>query len=114
VRPGQTDPQLEGKRPAEAPPATITAGADWNPIQPLTLSAQLRWVSAEYQDDLNTIKLGSALTVDLGAGWRFHDHLSVFGKVENLMNANVATAYTTGVFNIAAPRTFEVGLSYAQ
>jgi len=113
LRPGAADPLADGKRPAEAPPATITAGADWSPLTPLTLSAQLRWVAREYQDDLNTISLGSALTVDIGAAWQLRDHLSVFGRIENLANATVATAYTTGVYNVAAPRTFEFGVTYA-
>ncbi|MGB8365168.1 MAG: TonB-dependent receptor [Rhizomicrobium sp.] len=114
VHPGAGAPFLAGKRPAEAPTATITAGALWQPFERLTLDADLRWVSAQFDNDLNTIKLGSAFTLDLRAAWLVADGVSLFGKIDNVTDANVATADTTGVFNVAAPRTFEIGLTYAE
>jgi vitamin B12 transporter len=113
VRPGATAPQLSGKRPAQAPGAVITAGAHWEPLSPLSLDADLRWVSAQYEDDLNTIKLGSALTLDVRAAWKFSNGVSLYGKIDNALDAKVATGNTTGVINIGAPRIFEIGLSYA-
>ncbi len=113
VHPSASAPFLAGKRPAEASPATITAGVLWQPLEKLTLDADLRWVGAQFDNDLNTIKLGSAFTLDLRAAWLIGDGISVFGKIDNATDANVATADTTGVFNVAAPRTFEIGLSYA-
>ena len=114
VHPGAGAPFLAGKRPAEAPPATITAGIFWQPLGELTLDSDLRWVAAQFDNDVNTIKLGSAFTLDLRAAWLIGDGISVFGKVDNATDANVATANTTGVFNVAAPRTFEIGLRYAE
>jgi outer membrane cobalamin receptor len=113
VRPGSAAPLLSGKRPAQAPGATVTAGAHWQPLSPLSLDADLRWVSAQYEDDINTIKLGSALTIDIRADWAIREHLSLYGKIDNALDAKVATGNTTGVINIGAPRILEVGLSYA-
>jgi len=90
----------------------ITAGAHWQPISPLSFDADLRWVSAQYEDDINTIKLGSALTLDVRAGWKIKDGVSLYGKIDNALDAKVATGNTTGVINIGAPRVFEIGLSY--
>ena len=114
VRPGAATPQLSGKRPAQAPAAVITSGAVWNPLEPLALESDLRWVSSQYEDDLNSIKLGSALVVDLRADWQISDGIGLFGRVGNLLNAKVATGNTTGVINTGAPRVFEMGLRYAR
>jgi outer membrane receptor protein involved in Fe transport len=113
VHGGGIDPQLNGKRPAQAPDATITGGIVWKLLPPLSLEGDLRWVSSQFEDDLNTIKLGSALTIDLRADWQIRDGISIFGKIENLMDAKVATGNTTGVINIAEPRIFEIGVGYA-
>ena len=113
VSPGPSAPLLNGKRPAQAPGAVITAGAHWQPLSPLSLDADLRWVGAQYEDDINTIKLGSALTIDVRADWAIREHLSLYGKIENALDAKVATGNTTGVINIGAPRIFEIGLNYA-
>jgi outer membrane receptor protein involved in Fe transport len=114
VHPGTAAPLLNGKRPAQAPDAVITAGAHWQPIAPLSFDADLRWVSAQYEDDINTIKLGSALTLDVRAGWTFANQVSLYGKIDNALDAKVATGNTTGVINIGAPRIFEIGIEYAQ
>jgi outer membrane receptor protein involved in Fe transport len=114
VHPGAAAPLLIGKRPAQAPGAVITAGAHWQPITPLSFDADLRWVSAQYEDDINTIKLGSALTLDVRADWKFADQVSLYGKIDNALDAKVATGNTTGVINIGAPRIFEIGVEYAQ
>jgi vitamin B12 transporter len=113
VHPGTAAPLLSGKRPAQAPGAVITAGAHWEPIAPLSFDADLRWVSAQYEDDINTIKLGSALTLDVRADWKIRNGVSVYGKIDNALDAKVATGNTTGVINIGAPRIFEIGVEYA-
>jgi len=113
VHPGAAAPLLRGKRPAQAPGAVITAGVHWRPLEPLSFDTDLRWVGAQYEDDLNTIKLGSALTLDVRAAWQFLDHVSLYGKIDNALDAKVATGNTTGVINIGAPRVFEIGLTYA-
>jgi len=112
VHPGAAAPLLSGKRPSQAPGAVITAGAHWQPLEPLTVDTDLRWVGAQYEDDINTIKLGSALTVDVRAAWQFAEHVSVYGKIDNALDAKVATGNTTGVINIGEPRIFEIGLGY--
>lgn len=113
VHPGSVAPLLAGKRPAQAPGATVTAGARWQPLASLTLDADMRWVSSQFEDDLDTIKLGSALTIDLEAAWLVGDGVSVFGKIENVADTKIATGNTTGVINIGEPRIFEIGLGYA-
>ncbi len=106
--------QLNGKRPAQAPEATVTGGAAWEPVRPLDLSADIRWMSMQYEDDLNTLKLGSAVVLDLRAAWRFQQDWSVYVALNNATAARVATqAADDGTIDYDAPRTVSVGISYA-
>ena len=105
---------LKGKRPAESPTTTITAGADWAPIDKLTLDAQVHWDSARFEDDLNTLKLGSAFVLDLRAEYEIRDRVSIFVAVDNVADDNIATGDTTGVVNYGEPRVYEIGLKYAE
>ncbi len=78
-RAGAQAPQLTGKRPSQAPRLTATAGLVVTPLAPLTLSANLRYESARFADDLNTLKLrlAPATTVDARASWALTDGISV-------------------------------------
>ena len=106
--------QLDGLRPAQAPVATITAGAIWHPLDVLSVSADLRWESARFDDDLNTRRLGSAFALDMRGAWRFCGSWSVYIAVDNVADAAIATAVASnGIVSYDAPRTFSVGLRYA-
>ena len=109
-----TAAQLDGKRPAQAPLATITAGAVWQPVDPLSLSADLRWESARFDDDLNTRRLGPAFVLDLRGAWRFCPDWSAYVALNNVTDANIATAIdATGIVSYDSPRTVSVGFTYA-
>jgi outer membrane receptor protein involved in Fe transport len=121
VQSAQHYPLINGNRPAQAPLATITGGATWAPIAPLHLDADLHWESNRFEDDQNTLPLGSAFVLDLRASWFFHPDLSLFAAVYNATNSDVATGETSTitigpstqeVVSLGQPRTFEVGLSY--
>ena len=106
--------QLEGKRPAQAPVATITAGATWYPLAPLGLTADIRFESARFDDDLNSRRLGSALTLDLRADWTVAHDWSFYVAADNLTDARIATAVdATGVVSYDAPRMVSAGIRYA-
>jgi outer membrane receptor protein involved in Fe transport len=122
VQSAQHYPQINGNRPAQAPLATITGGASWTPISRLRLDADLHWESDRFEDDQNTLPLGSAFVLDLRASWFFHPDLSLFAAVYNATNSDIATGETSTitigpstreVTSLGQPRTFEVGLSYA-
>jgi len=112
IPPGE--PSLTGNRPAQAPPVTITAGATWLPLSRLKLNADLHWESTRFEDDQNTMRLGSAFVLDLKAAYRLTGALSAFVSVENAANANIATAEAAdGTISYGQPRVWEAGLSYA-
>jgi len=114
VHPGAAAAQLAGKRPAQAPRMTLTGGVSWRPMDRLSLDADLRFEGKRFEDDLNTLTLGAAFKLDLRAAWRLRDSLSAYVAVDNATDADIATAEATNfVYSYDAPRTFEVGLTYA-
>ena len=106
-------PSLTGNRPAQAPPVTITAGATWTPLTKLKLDANLHWESARFEDDQNTMRLGSAFVLDLRASYLLTETLSAFVGVDNATNADIATAQAAdGTISYGEPKMWEVGLTY--
>lgn len=110
---GVNAPQLDGKRPAQAPRMTITGGVQWQVFDPLNLRADIRYESMRYDDDLNTRRLGSVFVLDVAARWRLHNGLSAFVALDNALDANIATGVTgANVYSYGEPRIFRVGLTY--
>ena len=110
---GSIEPQLTGKRPAQAPIWTATAGADWRIIDRLTLSAVVRYESGRFDDDLNQNPLGTALTENARLTWTLNRHAELFLNGENLSDARVATAVNTdGTVSYGEPRIVSVGVSF--
>ena len=109
---GAVAPQLTGKRPAQAPSFTATAGADWQAIERLGLHADLRYESSRWDDDLNTVHLGPGTRVDAQADWAFSRSMKVFVEATNLLDARIQTANTSGVVSYDEPRVVRVGLSF--
>jgi iron complex outermembrane recepter protein len=113
MHPDAANAQIRGNRPAQAPPVTITAGAAWQALERLKLDADLHWESARFEDDQNTMRLGSAFVLDLRAAYRFVGPLSAFISVANVTDTNIATAEAAdGTISYGAPRLYEVGLTY--
>ncbi|MGN6148728.1 MAG: TonB-dependent receptor domain-containing protein, partial [Rhizomicrobium sp.] len=106
-------PSLTGNRPAQAPPVTITGGAAWLPFDKVKLDADLHWESARFEDDQNTMRLGSAFVLDMKASYLLTEALSAFVALDNATNANIATAQAAdGTISYGQPRMWEVGLTY--
>ncbi|WP_374569632.1 TonB-dependent receptor [Phenylobacterium sp.] len=109
---GASAPQLTGKRPAQTPEVTATAGLDWSPLERLTLSADARYESMRYEDDLNSRRLSPGVVVDARAAWKVRQDAEVYLAVDNLADTDLEVAETaTGVESYAAPRAVRVGFS---
>lgn len=104
--------QLTGKRPAQAPALTVTAGGCWRPLARLTLDADLRYESKRFEDDLNQRVLKAGSSLDLRAGWKLSPWTEVYLAADNALNADLAVSQTAdGVTGYAAPRTVYVGFA---
>jgi outer membrane receptor protein involved in Fe transport len=109
---GASAPQLTGKRPAQTPELTLTAGADWRLVDALSLSADLRYESMRWEDDLNSRKLSAGLQLDARAAWRLGEGREVYVAAENLLDEELEVGETAdGVESYAAPRTIRIGFS---
>ena len=112
VHGGTIDPVLTGNRPAQAPIWTATAGADWRVIDRLTLSADVRYESLRFDDDLNTNPLNAATTADARATWHLTRQADLFLDGQNLFDAKVATAVNTDkTVGYGPPRIISIGVS---
>ncbi len=104
---------LDGKRLAQVPRHTLTAGLRWSAPGKVEVTANLRWVSAQYDDDANTLRLAPATTVDIGVSRKFARGWEIFAAIDNLFDATVETGLPSpGVVNIAPPRTLRGGVRW--
>ncbi len=109
---GSAAAQLTGKRPAQTPDVTVTAGATWRPTDKLSLSAQARYESKRFEDDLNSRVLAASVGLDVRAGWRMSDDAEVYLAAENVTDARIEVGETgDGIESFAAPRLIRVGFS---
>ncbi|MBL8555238.1 MAG: TonB-dependent receptor [Phenylobacterium sp.] len=113
VHGGTSAPQLTGLRPAQTPKWTVTSGIDWRVAEAVRLSADLRYESMRFEDDLNSRRLGAGVQLDARATWRFAPNVEAFAAAENLAGGKLEVGETAdGVESYAAPRTFRVGFTY--
>lgn len=108
---GDDAPQITGLRPAQAPEWSATAGLAWRPWASGEFSADARYESARFDDDLNTRRLGEALTVDLRFEQNITPHAAAFIALDNALDAEIETGATAdGVTLYGAPQAMRFGL----
>jgi vitamin B12 transporter len=113
VNGGVAAPQLTGKRPAQTPRWTATAGLIVTPTPAFEIAADARYESARFEDDLNTRRLSAGAQVDVRATWRAAPGVAWWVAAENLTNARLEAGETAdGVESYAAPRTLRLGLTF--
>jgi vitamin B12 transporter len=109
---GAQAPQLTGLRPAETPELTLTADAAWRALDRLTLTAEVRYESARFDDDQNTRLIKAGTGVNARGEWRLTQALNVYVAADNLLNANIETGRSAAnVVTLDAPRMVRVGLT---
>ncbi|MDB5498780.1 MAG: TonB-dependent receptor for transport vitamin [Phenylobacterium sp.] len=110
---GSSAPQLTGLRPAQTPEWTVTGGLDWRALEKLTLSAQVRYVSTQFDDDQNARRLPPGAELNARAAWSLAPGQEVYLAVDNLADAKISTGKTADfVDSYSEPRTFRVGYAY--
>jgi outer membrane receptor protein involved in Fe transport len=107
--PGQ--PALEGKRLAQVPEHNVTLAVQYRNPAIINVTAAARYIGTQYEDDLNTLPLGSYVVFDLFASRTVTRWLEVFAAVENLFDTTYSVGRTSeGVISIGAPRIVRGGL----
>jgi outer membrane receptor protein involved in Fe transport len=105
--PGQ--PQLVGKQLPQDPRHRASASLAFDDRRLLTANVQLRYLGVQYEDDLNTLKMGQALLVDLFATWHVTRVVDVFAAIENAFD-KVYLVGRAGVDTVGQPRFIHGGL----
>ena len=109
------EPSLTGNRPAQAPTTDHHRGRDMGAARALRLDADLHWESTRFEDDQNTMKLGSAFVLDTRATWKFADALSasVYRGQRHQHRIARPPKPPTARLSYGQPRMYEVGVTYA-
>ena len=102
-------PAIEGNRVPQVPRYHMGAGIIAEAPRVATLSAQARFVGAQFEDDLNDFTLEDYVVVDASATRPLARMVQVFAGVENLFDVEYDVGRTP-VRTIGWPRTFRVGL----
>jgi len=105
---------LDGLLLAQVPRHTFAAGVAWRLARKLDLDLRGRWVSVQYEDDLNTLALAPSVRLDLAVRYALKPRLGLTLAVENLTDAETQTSRTAGgVVGLAAPRFVRAELGFA-
>ena len=104
-------PGLEGKRLAQVPQHGATLGVSYENPQWLTASAMARFIGPQYEDDQNTLRLGSYWVFDLFLSRRVAKWAEIYVGIENLFNTTYSVGRSSdGVVSIGAPLLVHGGI----
>jgi outer membrane receptor protein involved in Fe transport len=106
---------LNRLRPAQTPRSAGTATAAWRGVRRAEVSVTGRYVSSQYEDDLNRQRLPGAFTVDAAARLPVAHGIAIEARGENLANRRVYAGISSdGIVERATPRTLWIGLSWGR
>lgn len=103
---------FDGLRPAQSPAHSASATLSWSQDAGPTLATTLRYVSRQFEDDLQSDALKDAVTVDAVASLPLNDALRIVGRVENLFDEEIVTRNAAGSIDLGTPQTFWIGLRF--
>jgi outer membrane receptor protein involved in Fe transport len=98
-------PLLEGKPFPQAPELRLIAGADWRPMDDVSIFAGIEYGSSQYDDALAQRNIPDYTNVSIGASWRHHNAIYQL-RSDNLFNEEIQTGLSSdGIRTLAAPRS---------
>lgn len=105
---------LDGLVPAQSPRHAASATLAWSPRHGPGVSATLRHIGLQYEDDLQTGPLASATIVDAVARVPLARGVTLVGRAENLFDAAVVTRNSGGTLDLGTPRTLWIGVRFGR
>ena len=111
VRKFPANPELIGKYLPQVARQQFTFQSLYRPREKFSLGLQGRISGAQFEDDLNALRLRPFFTLDSFASYRLPKNFEVFAAVENVFN-NRYDVGRTPVLTIAAPIFARVGLRF--
>lgn len=102
-------PELDGKTLAQSPAHVVTGSVLWEPHAKWQGLLQARYVSGQYEDDLNSLELAPYAVWDAAVSYAVTEECQVSVMVENLFDRTIETGKTgDGLVSIGAPRLASV------
>jgi len=111
VRSAPAQPDLVGNRLAQDPHHRATAIVSNDSARIATITAELRYLGPQFEDDLNTQPIGSVVLFDARAERALAAGFSLFVTGRNLFDRHYLVG-RSGIDTEGAPRTFELGIAY--
>jgi vitamin B12 transporter len=106
--------QLNGLQPAQTAKHSASATVGWAG-RLAHLSATLRYIGPQFEDDLNTETLKGAVTLDATALVPIGHGFSIEARAENLSNTRVEAGISgDNIIERATPRTLWIGFRYGE
>lgn len=111
VQAGGPAAPLDSLRPAQTPRHTLAGTLAWRGLSGARASATLRYVGAQFEDDLNQDLIPDALALDAAAQIPLTGRLALEARAENITDARLVAAISgAGLIERATPRTLWIGL----
>lgn len=106
----ETAGESEGTRPPQSPEFSAAATLGWAVSNTIDLSASLRHVGDQFEDDAGQDVLPAFTTLGAFASWRFATRFSLVMRAENLFDTKIVTRNSGGDQDLGAPRTVWIGI----
>jgi len=100
---------LAGNRPPQTPEFASSATLSWQPSEGWNVSATLRHVSSQFEDDQETDVLPAATTLDAYLRAPLSGKFALIVRGENLFDEEIVTRNSGGVLDLGVPRTVWLG-----
>lgn len=104
-----SQPELVGKWLAHAPRHRMTASATYDNAAIATVTAQVRYLGRQFEDDLDTLPIGAVALVDARVARVIGAGITAFVSGENLFDRRYLVG-RAGVDTLGPPRTLEIGI----
>ncbi|HEY6908945.1 MAG TPA: TonB-dependent receptor [Myxococcales bacterium] len=104
--PGQ--PQLVGKQLPQDPEHRATFSLSFDDARSFSAQAQLRYVGAQFEDDVNKLPMSSVFLFDLFASWHATRFMDLFVAAENVFDKSYLVG-RSGVDTVGQPRSVHGG-----
>ena len=101
---------LDGNRPSQTPRFTGGATLSWTPADDWLLSATVRHVGAQFEDDLESNVLPAATTLDAFVQVPMTPSIAFVLRGENLIDETIVTRNQSGSIDLGVPRTVWAGV----
>ena len=103
----QTEVEATGLRLPQVPLHQGSAGLLWN--GPVTVRADVRFMSEQFEDDRNELPMAGFAAVGLRVSRAVSDQVAIFVAGENLLDAEIVSARTP-IETLGTPRALHLGL----